>query len=285
MSLSAKDRVGSKIRCLDLSLMIKQDPNILIKLVDLEGVKVPSDPKIIPCGRGKPEELIFNKSIAENFVEELLKQNQGSSFNNYVDFKKKIEDWWLEHPKNANTPNWDIACIAEIHGRSGLILVEAKAHKSELSRETKKSYNTDSINSKQNHEKIMDQIKEASKELRSISGLDFNLNEHSPYQLSNRFAWSWFLAKNGIPVVLVYLGFIKANELEQKLFDSHEDFVNSVYEHCMGTKNDNTIYVPKEAWRNEPLFDIGKATMYSVIRSMEMMIGQSTVLSINGSSV
>ena len=282
MSLSAKDRVGSKIRCLDLSLMIKQDPSILTKLVELEGVIVPKDPTILTCGRGKPEELIFNKSIAKSFVEKLLKLNQGTSFNNYDVFKEKIEGWWLKHPKNANTPNWDIACIAEIHGRSGLILVEAKAHKSELSRETKKSYNTDSINSKQNHEKIMDQIKEASKKLGSISGLDFNLNEHSPYQLSNRFAWCWFLATNGIPIVLVYLGFIKANEMERKLFESHEDVVNSVYEHCMGTKNDTTIYVPREAWRQEPLFDTGKAMMYSVIRSMEMNIGQSTVLSING---
>jgi hypothetical protein len=265
--------------------MIKQDPSILTKLVELEGVTVPKDPTILPCGRGKPEELIFNKSIGKSFVEKLLNLNQDSSFNDYNDFKKQVEDWWLEHPKNANTPNWDIACIAEIHGRSGLILVEAKAHKSELSRETKKSNNAGSKNSQENHTKIMNQIIGASKELRSISGLEFNLNERSPYQLSNRFAWSWFLATHGIPIVLVYLGFIKAYEMEQNLFYSHEDFVHSVYEHCMGKNNDPTIYVPKGAWRQEPLFDTGKATMYSVIRSMEIMIGQITVLSINGKSV
>ncbi len=71
------------------------------------------------------------------------------------------------------------------------------------------------------------------------------------------------MATNGIPIVLLYLGFM----------------------HCMGTKDDPRYYVPNEAWRKEPLFDTDKATMYSVISSMEIMIGHSTVLSINGPSV
>ena len=31
--------------------------------------------------------------------------------------------------------------------------------------------------------------------------------------MSNRFAWAWKLTELGIPVVLVYLGFLNANEM------------------------------------------------------------------------
>ena len=39
----------------------------------------------------------------------------------------QLENWWLAHPKGANTPNWDIALGCEIEGKPGLILVEAGA--------------------------------------------------------------------------------------------------------------------------------------------------------------
>lgn len=280
MSLSAKDRVGSKIRCLLLSKLIKNDPTILSKLVSLDKVKVPKNPTIIPCGIESPNELVFNRNIAKSFIEELLDQNQNSNFKNYSDFKKQIEGWWLAHPKNANTPNWDMACIVQIHNRTGLVLVEAKAHWEEFSRETKKP-SSKSDNSKDNNTKIISEITKASGEISIMSGFKFNLNEHSPYQLSNRFAWSWFLAKNGIPVVLMYLGFVKANEMDRKLFESHDDVVQSVQAHCR-SKDNFTVYVPEQAWKQDPLFDDEDATMYSVIRSMELIFGDSSVVSING---
>lgn len=284
MNLSAKDTVGSKIRCLELSQMVKNEPAILTKLVNLEKVFVPNDPTIIPCGRGNPEELIFSRKIAESFIEKLLDRNSGSKFTSYNDFKEKAEDWWLKHPKNANTPNWDIACIAEIHDRAGLILVEAKAHKGEFSRKTKKP-SSDSQNSQDNNTKIISEITRASEEMKAKSKLNFNLNGNSPYQLSNRFAWSWFLAQNGIPVVLMYLGFIETKEMNRIRFESHDDVVLSVLSHCKGKKDDSIIYVPDKAWQQEPLYDDGNTTLYSVIRSMELEIGQATIVSINGLSV
>ncbi len=283
MALTAKDKVGSKIRCLDLSLMIKDDPVILQKLVNLEKVTIPENPTIIPCGRGNPEELIFNRRIAVDFIGELLKSNRKCKFSDYSDFKKQTEDWWLVHTNGANTPNWDIACIAEINKRKGLILVEAKAHKAELSREVK-TYDHSNPHSLENHERIIMRIQEAGKELSTYSKLGFNLSDKSPYQLSNRFAWSWFLAMHGIPVVLVYLGFLNAKEMNGKQFDSHEDVVQSIQAYCRGKNYHSTVFVPDQAWKQEPLFDDGYVTMYSVIRSMELRIGQSSVVSINGRS-
>ena len=48
-----------------------------------------------------------------------------------------LRDWWLEVVRGANTPNWDVASMCLIEGREGLLLVEAKAHLSELSRQGK----------------------------------------------------------------------------------------------------------------------------------------------------
>ena len=45
-----------------------------------------------------------------------------------------LRNWWLAVPtaQRATTPNWDIACTCVIHGKPGILLVEAKAHEREL---------------------------------------------------------------------------------------------------------------------------------------------------------
>ncbi len=283
MSISAKDSVGSRIRCLHLSGLIKDDPKILEDLVALQGVKVPADNRIIPCGEENPHELVFNKPIAKDIIEELLRRNKKTDIKDYEHFKKEIEGWWLEHPENANTPNWDIACIAEIDGIAGLILVEAKAHQDELSRETK-GKSTGSEKSKANQKKIGEAIGKASEGLSDIKkGLQFDLSLSSPYQLSNRFAWAWKLASMKIPVVLVYLGFLNAKEMKKKPFRRHEDVEIRVREVCRAsTKPDATVYVPDAAWSDDPLILAEGANLYSVIRSMELVIGKGRILSVNG---
>jgi hypothetical protein len=42
------------------------------------------------------------------------------------------------------------------------------------------------------------------------------LSTEKNYQLCNRFAWAWKLASRGIPVVLVYLGFLRAEEMRDQ---------------------------------------------------------------------
>lgn len=283
MSLSAKDQVGSRIRCLHLSKMIKENPNYLTELIALpKYVQVPPNPSIIPCGIGQPDELIFNKPISQSFIDELISLNPRIRCDSYDKFKKEVESWWLKHPKNANTPNWDIACIAKIDGEYGLILVEAKAHQDELNR-NRKNKSTGTINSKENTARIGEAIAEASKKLSIVKRLEFNLSLNSPYQLSNRFAWSWKLASMNIPVVLVYLGFTNASEMRYKLFENHQDVVDGVKKICRESKKaDSNVYVPEAVWSDTPIKVNGGANMYTIIRSMELMIGEATIKSING---
>ena len=57
------------------------------------------------------------------------------------------------------------------------------------------------------------------------------------YQLSNRFAWAWRLADLGIPVALLYLGFLNAQDMgdiDPELFRSAEQWADAVREYGKG---------------------------------------------------
>lgn len=118
----------------------------------------------------------------------------------------KLENWWLAVTRGANTPNWDLAVVAELAGQPGLILVEAKAHEAEL-KTAGKNEPDDSNNSRANHERIAAAIDSACKALSPLCS-DLLISRDSHYQLSNRLAFAWKLASLGIPVALIYLGFI-----------------------------------------------------------------------------
>jgi hypothetical protein len=120
--------------------------------------------------------------------------------------REQLRDWWLEHHKGANTPNWDLVVECGIEGRPGLVLVEAKANWPELKVEGKTSKAGDSPNSRANHDRIRDAIAEARAGLEVVApGIDIRIDSH--YQLANRVAFMWKLATLGIPTVLIYLGF------------------------------------------------------------------------------
>lgn len=129
-----------------------------------------------------------------------------------------LKSWWLAVPGgNPTTPNWDIASTCMVGDRSGLLLVEAKAHDAELSNEEKGkvlSLNA-STNSTHNHKRIGACIKEASAALAEATGLAWNLSRDRCYQMANRFAWSWKLASMGVPVILLYLGFVGCEEMRE----------------------------------------------------------------------
>jgi hypothetical protein len=100
-----------------------------------------------------------------------------------------------------------VALSCEVEGTPGLILVEAKANVPELSPLGKPTARRPSQNSRENHEHIGTAILSARNALEAvIPGVSIERDRH--YQLSNRLAFSWKLASLGIPVVLVYLGFI-----------------------------------------------------------------------------
>ena len=143
---------------------------------------------------------------------------------------EKLGDWWLaEQGYSSRTPNWDIASTCTVAGVRGLLLVEAKAHTQEL------KVDDQVAGSLANRERIAGCIEEANAALVDRTGLDWALSHEHRYQMANRFAWSWKLTELGYPVVLVYLGFLGAEEMrkgrEQTPLMNHAEWEGLVRAH------------------------------------------------------
>ncbi len=135
----------------------------------------------------------------------------------------ELASWWLAHLKGANVPNWDLAATCGIDGGKGLVLVEAKAHDRELKNAGKGAPDPGSEKSAENHERIGRAIDQAREALRGeVPSIAISRDRH--YQLSNRVAHAWWLASRGLSVVLVYLGFLNADDVADlgEPFDSDE---------------------------------------------------------------
>jgi hypothetical protein len=179
---------------------------------------------------------------------------------------KQLRDWWLAHSNMANTPNWDIAssCLVGKSGseKPGILLVEAKAHKEELMNEEKGKGAPDpnSKRSCENHDQIGERIKLANKGLENATKETWNLSRDSHYQLSNRFAWSWKLLDLGVPVILVYLGFLNANEMP-KPFIENKEWGKTLIDHSNGI-------VPSKIWNKQ--LEVNGQPFILLIRSIEI---------------
>jgi hypothetical protein len=145
--------------------------------------------------------------------------------------RKELVRWWLAAAAGAKLPTWDILSSATVNGREGLLLVEAKAHASELDVRGKTPADLDSAGSLANHAQIERCIDEACVALRQVSAPAWKLSRDSHYQLANRFAWAWKIASMGIPVVLVYLGFVGADEFSDPIEDE-DTWTRLVHEHA-----------------------------------------------------
>jgi hypothetical protein len=173
--------------------------------------------------------------------------------------REAITAWWLEVRGRANTPNWDIASSATIDGAEGLLLVEAKAHAAELKIEGKsRKGHAD------NHTRIESACRDSSTALNLLLP-GWNLSTESHYQLCNRFAWCWKLASLGIPVVLIYLGFIGAEEMrsEGKPFADATNWERVIRDHAKGI-------VPDRAWDESVLVET--TPMRALIRSIDLYL-------------
>ena len=142
---------------------------------------------------------------------------------------KALGDWWLAvQSDDSKTPNWDIASTCTVKDVKGLLLVEAKAHTKELKVE-------DQASSSPNRARIAECIEEANCGLADCTEFDWALSHEHRYQMANRFAWSWKLTQLGYPVILVYLGFLGAEEMrkgrEQTPFNSHAEWEGLVKSH------------------------------------------------------
>lgn len=175
---------------------------------------------------------------------------------------RALVKWWLEKTRGANLPNWDIASTCTIEGKKGLLLVEAKAHDRELSEAGKSQPTT--INSQMNHSRIADAIEQANSGLNEAL-IGWKLTRDSHYQLSNRFAWTWKLASLGVPVILVYLGFLNAVEMSDRglPFDSSKTWEICIRKHAKG-------FVPDDAWGGK--LEINGTPICFQIRSMQLWL-------------
>lgn len=251
-------RRGSYPRC--LALMEGDRVEVacrLTALVDIDGVEVPADSVWMPTG-------IPRQRVDGSWDRTPIREAQLGKAEGFLDAEQRaaVTGWWLRVVANANTPNWDIAATCTIHNTTGLLLVEAKAHESELLIEAngKKLDAGCTDNSFKNHLKIGEAIAGAAAHLQRATGWPWAISRDRCYQMSNRFAWAWKVASLGVPVVLAYLGFLNANEMPSP-FRSHEDWEESVYRHACGL-------VPKNAWNQT--IAIGQASLHACIRSTKI---------------
>jgi hypothetical protein len=250
-ALPRNRRRGSFPRCL---LLMDGDQSAvasrLTRLVGLDGVHVSENDYWMPLGLPLQAEGGWDTSP---IVEARLGKVPGFLTDEQ---RETVTSWWLVHRRRANTPNWDIASTATIDGQEGLILVEAKAHSGELKVDGKKPGNRD------NDEKIGAAIQEANTALSTILP-GWALSKDSHYQLANRFAWSWKVASLGVPVILVYLGFLRAEEMR----DQGEPFADSdAWDSFVKTYSQDIV--PEAAWHARMM--IQNTPLWVLLRSTEV---------------
>jgi len=250
---------GSRLRCVLLSGLAA--PKLKMQLTRMISTANAKDPKVeirddfvyYPQGYKASNEVRLGDASP------LLDDNR----------RKALIKWWLDIEKDTSrqTPNWDFACSALIHDEPGLILIEAKAHMDEL-------IHTDPC--KAEDEKSRDAIKLAiewtNKQLNGLKLGRFAMDIHTHYQISNRFAWSWKLASLGVPVVLIYLGFLHTTEMKKRILESHDDWVKIMRDYSKDL-------VPEQVWGGK--LQTEKKAVYPLICSMNIQ-PQGKIESING---
>lgn len=184
----------------------------------------------------------------------------------------RLRDWWLAPASfGANTPNFDIASTCTIDGTTGMLLIEAKAHDDELIKERagRRLKPDDSPDRIASHGKIGEAIDGACRDLSAATGLSWKISRDACYQMSNRFAWAWKLTECGIPVVLVYLGYLQANEMRKHGSPFAED---GDWEKLV--RAESASLVPAEAWGKR--WQVNGVTLVPLIRSLELALPSGT---------
>lgn len=181
--------------------------------------------------------------------------------------RRHLLDWWLSVVPGANTPNWDLVSTCRVEGKEGLLLVEAKAYRKELPKKGKPEPSTK--NGWKNHEQIGSAIEQANAGLGSVTRGIWGLSRDDHYQLANRFAWSWKLAMLGVPVVLLYLGFLNANDMTRQngLFRTVDDWACALKDHARG-------FVDNSCWGNR--LDVSGTPFWPLIRVCAIDLPLST---------
>ncbi len=238
-----KDNRGSRPRCVLLTDGSREQvAERLTRIVGRAEVLVSPEDQWRPAGKSDVDEAQLDKRLKGGaaLVPETL--------------RRQLNGWWLA--KNARTPNWDIASTCTVSGDKGLLLVEAKAYAGEIQDQDRCHA------SGANRQQIERALEQANAGLGQLTGGPWRLSTRSHYQLSNRFAWSWKLAALGVPVVLVYIGFLNAEEMrgDGEPFHSNDDWKNRMLEYCRGT-------VDETCWNGK--LDVGGIPLLPLIRVVE----------------
>jgi hypothetical protein len=162
LELKVRELRGSRLRCLMLTSMPPDEVAATLEALVSPFATVTREDHWMPGGFGRPEETRLDEPSAFPFVT--------------ADLQRQLKTWWLKRVHGANTPNWDLVSTCKVHGDAGLLLIEAKAHGSELKAGGKIPGNQD------NDETIRIPIEEASRELTAIVP-GWHLSRDSHYQL------------------------------------------------------------------------------------------------------
>ena len=128
-----------------------------------------------------------------------------------------FEDWWLgSRTRSYTTHKWDLISTCKIDDKKGILLVESKAHWDEIKTEGKIYKQNYSQAERHYHKKICNAIDDSNYVLSELKP-GVSVSPGTCYQLSSHIAHAYFLAQQGIPVVLLYLGCINASYKLKKL--------------------------------------------------------------------
>ena len=239
-----KDNRGSRPRCVLLcDGSADRVAQRLTGVVCRPEVEVSAQDRWQPQGTGDMREAELNKAPEGGAI--LLSDA----------IRRQLREWWLaEGGGRSRTPSWDIASTCTVSSRKGLLLVEAKAHSKELSKGNRCGAGP------ANRERIESALEEANNGLLKVTGGSWRLSAEHNFQLANRFAWSWKLATLGVPVVLLYLGFLDAIEMVDRgsPFGSDDDWRDTLREHCHGV-------IDAACW--ERTLDVGGTPLLPLIRT------------------
>lgn len=236
LSFRPREFKGSRLRCLLATHRSRTDvARFLSELIGTPGSVVESD-RWFPGGFLKPDEAKLGESVG------LLNEIE----------RMTITGWWLADTRRANTPNWDLASTCQLPSGRGLLLVEAKAHATELADDRCGATN------RENFQRIEEALALATAGWNTLQP-GFKLTPNSHYQMSNRFAFAWKLATMQVPVVLVYLGFLNAAEMTSKEILRDYDH----WEYCVLDRSDGVV--PRAAWNRT--FDVSGTPLTVLIRA------------------
>ncbi len=203
--LTPTQRRGSKPRCHWITHGAKADVAARLTALIAPFGKVAADDQWMPEGFEHVEEAELHKAT------KLLGPAE----------REEIKRWWFAVSRGSQTaPSFDIAGTCTVNGanRKGIFLVEAKAHFEEVQKEFegKRLGANPTEGQLRNHQNIGNIMADTNSALAAQTGLPWRLSHTNCYQISNRFASAYKLTTLGVPVILVYLGFLNADEMEDR---------------------------------------------------------------------